>query len=472
MSEANAIHADHAIRGENPSGAASAGKAAFCWRLRPGAWALLGACWTVSAAAVVLRGEAMEWFAAAAFGLLAAFCTVLPRLAAGALDAVRAVTVPEPSGPGGHAGDRDTVLVRLTFRSRIVPPVGWIGVEERIGKANADASSAVVCRFLTLPRLRRQWTVEYRISGLPRGHYLFEPLRLTVEDPFGLTAVERRVFTADRLIVMPSPPAESERGGRLRPAAVERAAERHREPVSCLPAIRKSDGAEGRAAFAGMMPGPGTERRPYRAGDSLRDIDWRAAAKGKGWQTRLQPPGPQDGIVLAVETSSALYQGDDALLDAAAGWAVGTADEAVRLGYRVRLAIGGSEERLEAEDASAVVRLAERLAAVSPDSGGNAGSGWRDTVAKQLVRGGTLVYFTPDWQHAGGWSKLAALIAAAGCRLELRFVSRQHTVTFAMREAQKRIESGGAAVRWLYVPERPKVRAEAMEGDGSDGRAS
>jgi uncharacterized protein (DUF58 family) len=90
----------------------------------------------------------------------------------------------------------DDVSVRLELETTgAVPPPSLVAVE----RAGRLAEREVELRRVEL----RRFAGGYRLPAVPRGRYTFEPVRVTVEDPFGLARVELEQGEPQALVVFP-----------------------------------------------------------------------------------------------------------------------------------------------------------------------------------------------------------------------------------------------------------------------------
>ena len=112
---------------------------------------------------------------------------------------------------------------------------------------------------------------------LERGVHSFGPARLQAGDPFGLTTTVQELDTRDEIVVLPKIldlPQGSAALGRPLAAAASRWS-LARDPSSLI----------------GI--------RPYRAGDPLKTINWRATARTSGLQTNeLEPSAEAEVLIL------------------------------------------------------------------------------------------------------------------------------------------------------------------------------
>ncbi len=173
-------------------------------------------------------------------------------------------------------------------------------------------------------RLRRH----YRVTCEARGVHRFGPVELDAGDPFGVASVRRQLESRDEIVVLPRVLDTQGFEALVGRPLVEQAAARSL--------------ATDPTALRGA--------RPYRAGDSVRAIDWRATARTATLHTKEFDPTSLAAVRLLLDASS-LHRAwepiDPALMEllcvvgaslAAAfsvrGYAVGLATNAVTTGER------------------------------------------------------------------------------------------------------------------------------------------
>jgi uncharacterized protein (DUF58 family) len=206
-------------------------------------------------------------------------------------------------------------------------PLMWLRVQDDWPSAlqplgfTLDASHKSRTKVLTqalsvrwYQRVRRH----YPARCLQRGVHSFGPARLQAGDPFGLTTNFLELETRDEVIVLP-------RILRLPPEAMA-----HGRPLA---------GAPSRTSFM-RDPASLIGIRPYRAGDPLKAINWRATARTSGLQTNEFEPCAEAEVLILLNLrvfESAWLRNDPELMEllcvvaASAAAALGEQDLAVGL---------------------------------------------------------------------------------------------------------------------------------------------
>lgn len=449
------------------------------YRTRWLAWSAIAVGWAFGLAAVLLRGGAVEWFLTSVLSMIIVISGIAPAIAAARLTAIRKLTRQE-TVEGGK------IEVQLTLKRSYIVPLVWLALRDETVNESSAANQRISYRTVFAPQLRKEATIHYTLNKLRRGRHPFGPVSVTIGDWLGLTAIHKRLECEAAFVVLPGLP-QSE----LMDAA-ERVGGYAASKQNSTPAGVSVDhrGEEGRHEIAAAVraAGIGPDSRPYREGDSLRHLDWRSAAKGRSLQTKVFPLEQPAQTFIAVDTAASAYDRDDRLFDACIGWAAHAVRQAAALGGAVTLLTGqgaaavksqaktikGSQQESNAPfrmihsslngDLNAGVSDMLHEMAVLRADGKEAMTVSHIDGSNRLMRGGTILVFTADWRGGRSWGELAGYAAERGCRLELFIVTRSSVPSFAMREQQKWLESGGVKVTWLHVPAGMNVLPYAEEG--------
>jgi len=250
------------------------------------------------------------------------------------------------------------VEVRFDVRNRKWLPVLWMHVRDRwpvavepLGFALRSSADSTTGTFEQHYSLRWWERVGRRRRGLcrERGVHLFGPAAAEAGDPFGISAVERDLSAVERLVVLPKVltiPTLELLVGRPQLDVPARASLAH-DPTGLIGA------------------------RPYRPGDPLRVINWRATARRRSLiSNRFEPTvTTQAMIALNLRTVRHLYQGWDAeamelLCVTAASLATGIADLGFAVGLLSNANLAGAPGGVTVEPAQPPGELLETLARV------------------------------------------------------------------------------------------------------------
>lgn len=435
------------------------------YRTRWGAWTVIAAGWIGSLGAVAIRGGAAEWFLAALLGCIIAVSGLAPLIAAAGLTSMRVM-------PQEETNDGGQLEVRYTIRRPFPVPLVWIALQDETRNLTAASAPAIPFGAVWAAALRKELGVTYKLRHLRRGDHICGRVTVTVGDWLGLTAIRKSLDSQAGFIVLPGLPGTgaletNERGAGAEPVSSNLS---QAGPAADL----RGEAGREEIAAAVRAAGIGPESRPYREGDSLRHLDWRTAAKGRGLHTKLHAPELPYPTFVAVDSSAAAYGKDDRLFDACAGWAAHAILQAAALGGPVTLLTGdemtGMPDGIRESMQGRTSGLLRKLAVLQASGKGSlAGSLMKSGYA--LARGGTVLVFTADWRGGRNWGELAGYAAERGCRLELFVVTRSSVPTFAMSEQRKWLESGGVKVTWLHVPVGMGDAPYAEEGGDAHGYA-
>ncbi|WP_341281019.1 DUF58 domain-containing protein [Paenibacillus sp. FSL H8-0537] len=509
--QAKAASYEQAAEEENELGSQRLG------RTRWGVWVVLLAGWCAALAAVFQRGLAVEWFMLAVLGCLMLLSAGLPWLAVQGLKVSRQLDE-DKIRDGGEAG------VQLMLDRAYPIPFVWLALEDTMVNRSTAKQERVSYRYAAQLHFETGLALSYRAQLIRRGEHSFEAVTVTVSDYLGLTAVSRTFACRSGLLAVPAlpeavaaPGAAALRGSRL--AAVIRL-----DPGK-MDAQEAGSGREpSEHQHAGKQAGIGPEMRPYREGDSLRHVNWRVAARGRGLHTKEHGTAlHRPSVLMAIDNTESAYDSDERFFDACAGWAAGVLEQDHRAGNRVQLIAGQAVIDDGAAGAGAGMKVAsiQPSASAQPDSGAGMLSGaevdkqqereagssanaelnaWLETDAHgnssttesmqavleqlarlklvqngrfvarvsgeldQMPRGGILRCFTADWRNSASWGQLASRAAEQGCQVLLYMLIKQSTPTFAMREQQKWLESFGVRTYWLTYPERMNEQPQLTKG--------
>ncbi|SFF48933.1 Protein of unknown function DUF58 [Paenibacillus algorifonticola] len=484
-------------------------------RTRWGVWVLLLAGWCAALAAVIQRGMAVEWFMFAVLGCMMLLSAGLPWLAIRGLNVSRQLDE-ETIRDGGE------VEVQLMLGRAFPIPFVWLAVEDTMVNGSTVKQERAAYRYAALLHFETGLALSYRVQLIRRGKHCFEALTVTVSDYLGLTAVSRTFVCRSELLAVPALPEAVAAPGvaALRGSGLATVIRLHPEKMDAQEAGSGHEPSE--RQHAGKQAGMGPEMRPYREGDSLRHVNWRAAARGRGLHTKEHGTTLHRPLVLmAIDNTANAYNGDERFFDACAGWAAGVLEQDHIAGNRVRLIAGqaaiddggpgthvkaasvlpsGSAQQAGGSGKPLGAEMDERQEWEAGSSANAEGNAWLETGAyedssaaasmqevleqlarlklvqngrfvarvsgelDQMTRGGILRCFTADWRNSASWGQLASQAAEQGCQVLLYMLIKQSTPSFAMREQQKWLESFGVRTYWLTYPERMNVQPQLTKG--------
>ncbi|MGG4142770.1 DUF58 domain-containing protein [Paenibacillus algorifonticola] len=482
---------------------------------RWGVWLVLIAGWCAALAAVIQRGMAVEWFMFTVLGCIMLLSAGLPWLAVRGMEVGRQldeVTIRD----GGE------VEVQLLLGRAFPIPFVWLALEDTMVNGSTAKQERVSYRYAAQLHFETRLALCYRAQLIRRGEHSFKAVTVTVSDYLGLTAVSRTFACRSGLLAVPAlpeavaaPGAAAPRGSGL--ATIIRL---HPGKMDAQEAGSGREPSEGQ--HSGRQAGIGPEMRPYREGDSLRHVNWKAAARGRGLHTKEHGTALHRPLVLlAIDNTAGAYAGDERFFDACAGWAAGVLEQDHLAGNRVQLIAGQAVQddgvtdacvkteaippSVSAQQAGGSGKLGgekpdeqqpsevgssantEGNASLKPGAYGDnsAAASMQELLERlarlklvqhgrfvarvigeldQMPRGGILRCFTADWRNSASWGQLASRSAEQGCQVLLYLLIKQSTPSFAMREQQKWLESFGVRTYWLTYPERMNEQPQLTKG--------
>jgi uncharacterized protein (DUF58 family) len=181
----------------------------------------------------------------------------------------------------------DSIQLDVTVWNRKPLPLPWVTAEDQVGAGLTIRERPDMEREVppnTALTLRNDWALawyervvrHFHLDELRRGSYRFGPVHLWVHDVLGRLAGEDEVAQTDTLLVAPRTAAIRHTEDDVSPLGERRA----RSSLTTDPAL-----------FAGV--------RPFQAGDSVRQIHWRATARlGSLVSRRLEPARGRDVVLL------------------------------------------------------------------------------------------------------------------------------------------------------------------------------
>jgi uncharacterized protein (DUF58 family) len=238
--------------------------------------------------------------------------------------------------PGRDVLEGEDVRIALEVdRTTTVPPPSLVAVE-RLGRLGE--------REVQLPGSRRLLRGAYALDRVPRGRYGFGPVRLTLQDPFGLYRAVLELGEPGALLAYPRL-VELERlfseGGA------------HAQEGRRL-LLRRPSGFELHSV------------REYEQGESLRKVHWRSTARRGRLMVKELEDAPRDEIAVLLDGDASAVVGESFDVQVRAAGSILRAH--VRRGRRTVLVVNSLLREVQAvhSDAEEWRRALELLAAVEP----------------------------------------------------------------------------------------------------------
>jgi len=243
--------------------------------------------------------------------------------------------------------ERDDVRIQLELEREPGVPLPSVVALERIGRLG---EAEVELR----PHSRGRYWGSYRLYNVPRGRHRFEPVRLSITDPFGLAEAGLTLDERQALVVYPRL-VELERlffdGG---------AGPEHGRRLL----LRRPVGFDLHSV------------RDYQQGESLRRVHWPSTARRGALMVKELEDSPRDEVAVLLDGDPAGVTGSppDSSFDVAVRAAGSILRAQVRNGRRCVLLLNtaGREEQIVSSDGQEWLRALELLAAAEPDARGPA----------------------------------------------------------------------------------------------------
>jgi uncharacterized protein (DUF58 family) len=238
--------------------------------------------------------------------------------------------------PGRDVLEGEDVRIALEVdRATPVPPPSLVALE-RLGRLGE--------REVLLPSRRGLLSGRYELDAVPRGRYAFGPVRLTIEDPFGLYRTVLELGEPGALLVYP-------RLVELERVFSEGGAHAH-EGRRLL--LRRPSGFELHSV------------REYEQGESLRKVHWRSTARRGQLMVKELEDAPRDEIAVLLDGDASAVVGESFDVQVRAAGSILRAH--VRRGRRTVLVVNSLLREVQAvhSDAEEWRRALELLAAVEP----------------------------------------------------------------------------------------------------------
>ncbi|GAA4995945.1 DUF58 domain-containing protein [Kitasatospora paranensis] len=260
------------------------------------------------------------------------------------------------------AGQEARVHLRLDNVSRV--PTGVLLLEDKVPYVLGPRPRFVLDRV----EARGHREVSYRVRSDLRGRYPLGPLQLRLSDPFGMCELHRSFAASDVLTVVPQvqvlPPVR-------------------------LPGERAGHGDTSARALA-LAGDDDVIPREYRHGDDLRRVHWKSTARYGELMVRReeQPLKARAAVLLDTRETAHRGSGPASSFEWAVGCAASVGTHLVGRGYRTRLITDtgltapAPGSTVGATPAEASGLLLDELAVVEHSDGGGLGR------AEEVLRGG------------------------------------------------------------------------------------
>ncbi|MHA3704811.1 DUF58 domain-containing protein [Jatrophihabitans sp. YIM 134969] len=209
------------------------------------------------------------------------FVVALPLAAAAVVTRarLRVACARHSDPPLAVAGSAVEVVLTLTNRSLV--PTGALHLEDQMPR-HLDGQARFTLAGLASQESR---AVVYRLADVRRGRYVTGPLRIRIDDPFGLVEVVRSFTGRSEVLVTPKVEALSAPG----------------------PAVAWDVGDNAGSRSVGALGAEDASIREYRHGDDLRKIHWRSTARTGSPMVRQDERPWQGRVTVVADTRRAAH---------------------------------------------------------------------------------------------------------------------------------------------------------------------
>lgn len=408
--------------------------------------------------AVLHRGGAVEWYALTLLAGLIVVSGLLPLVASIGLDATRrSFSVEVVEG--------QDACIEITFQRSWRIPFVWIAIEDSERNESGIDERPVYFRSVHVPMFSKEQKVTYSLKSLTRGVHCFSPISVIVGDWLGMTAIRRTIIQENKLLVIPAVP-------HMQLLLQAKAVGEDGRVKGHLPQHIKNNRSSmimglNESSVSSAWAGAGPDSRPYRDGDPLRNLDFRAAARGRGLFTKVYSGVELLHTYILIDQYRDAYKGDNRLFDTCISWALRSVKDNVEQGHSVTVItndwIYEIANKAGVDRRANMSELTHQLAYLRVDS--NAFKVERlSEISGRLIKGGTLKLFSPDWQGDRRLSTLADYATEHNMGIELYLIVRHSVATFAMREQSRKLEGSGMKVHWVHMSEGMETWASSEEG--------
>ena len=296
-------------------------------------------CWIVA----VVFGSPAIYPVAAGLVLVVPFAVAWVRITVRQPRVIRRWRLDSAHWRNGELLEGDDVRVELVLEREPGVPLPSVVAHEHVGRLGGRDVE------LRPDGRGRQWG-SYRLHQVPRGRHRFEPVNLSISDPFGLAEAGFAVEDQQALVVYPRL-VELERlfldGG---------AGPEHGRQLL----LRRTAGFDLHSV------------RDYQQGESLRRVHWPSTARRGSLMVKELEDSPRDQVAVLLDGDPATVTGSppDSSFDAAVRVAGSILLAQVRRGRRCMLILNsaGGETQLVSSDGPEWHRALELLVAAEPDA--------------------------------------------------------------------------------------------------------
>ncbi|MBH5318970.1 DUF58 domain-containing protein [Paenibacillus sp. GSMTC-2017] len=433
-------------------------KSGVNYRTRWGVWSVVCIAFIGTLYAALTRGGAVEWYVLTVLAGLFVFSGLLPIVATWGIAVNRSLSCME-------AKEGQDAQVSLTFKRYWRIPFVWIAIDDSERNESEIGERSVHFRDVQVPLFSKELTIDYSLHSLTRGVHRFSPIKVIIGDWLGLTAIKCTIMSEKEIVVLPALPREQLPMATKVIGSDGQVSGYARQPYESI----RSSGEKGLvdSSLSWASAGGGPDSRPYRDGDPLRNLDFRAAARGRGLFTKVFSGDDVSETFIIIDQHGDAYKGDNRLFDACISWSLLGTKSSLERGNAVTVITNNWSYELgrnsNGDHRVNMNEIMNLLAYLRADGNHSMAEKMKEACDK-LAKGGMLKLFSPAWQDAGGWLTLASYASERSIRIELYFLVRGTVATFAMREQGRILDGSGIKVKWLSMSEGYETTASSEEG--------
>lgn len=434
------------------------------YRTRYGVWLSIVLLFAASLAAVIWRGGAVEWLLLVVTSLLIVGSGLLPLIASTKISYNRTIST-------ALSENGEMMLESSLHRFFRIPGI-WYVVHEQYENLSQVNKEPLSYRTSFTPFFHRTMQLQYSLKHTERGKYESLPTEIIVGDWLGLTSIAVYKHLEQSFAVLPQLQSPSEESYVSHYAVNHWRGARSNNDANDVSLIEATDNSSSsllkndgqRTDYSSQLNHVLSEQtRPYIEGDSYRRLDVRAAARGRGLQTKLGEEAEYEPKHCIIIDQYALpYQDSirNQLFEAMILWAVAEIHEQ---GKRQPLIIITDDWTFEYTSDAQSYELRCLLALAKAD----VELRMKDRLSHLSVllpANGHITVFTGDWREQDSWSSLSELAWAKGSTLNIQFATSNRVMTYAMREQHKKLEQSGIKLIWRYSAPFGSELVNVIEG--------
>ncbi|MCR8660116.1 DUF58 domain-containing protein [Paenibacillus endoradicis] len=423
------------------------------FKTRYGVWCGIFILFVAALAAVIWRNGAVEWLLLTVTSLIIVYSGIVPIIATTKLSYNRII-----SEQYSHDGNLQfETRLRRTFRI----PGMWYVIHESYRNQSQLNSDLLQYRASFTPLFHGEMILNYQLQQVTRGNYEALVTEIIVGDWLGLTSITVKKTLQQKFTVLPpiiTPQADSfvvnnssnRWIGDWNVGSDGSSNQQNMSDQSDLQSITLQDqGTYYSSQQQNASSGTGNGTRPYIEGDSYRRIDIRAAARGRGWHTKLQDAElhmPKYCIIL--DQYALPYQDNlrNQLFESMVQWSVADVHD---YGQEQPVFVITDDWSFEYATLQHSYELRCLLALAKADVQQHI----RERLPQLAVlipQQSHIVLYSGDWRETESWYALADIARSKGCTLEIHFATNNRVMTYAMREQQRSLEQSGVKLVWRY----------------------